>query len=101
MSEVSEMSQESLKENQLYIVREGNLVELKTDPEDLKKVKITEDALASVFALQKSLRQKLGGYKPDVTLVCSALLQHATQQEEAMSVVVHYWKNMADKLIHA
>lgn len=78
----------NLEEGCLYAFKKGALYEIKTDPDDvMKKVKITESAFSEVIRLQRSMRKEMQGYKPDVHLVCSALLEHAAKQDNANEVV--------------
>lgn len=77
-----------LQEGCLYTVKGGELLAIKTDPDDvMKKVKITESALNEVIALQRRLRREMQGYKPDVHLICSALIEHVATIEGATDIV--------------
>ncbi len=77
-----------LEEGCLYTYRKGELHEVQTDPDDImKKVKITESAFAEVIKLQRSLRREMQGYKPDVHLICSALIEHAANLEDVHQIV--------------
>ncbi len=77
-----------LKEGHLYVVKDGVFEEIVTDPEDsLRKIRIIADAYESVICLQKKMRSELGGYKPDLTMVCSSVL-HFFSNDPAAPVVV-------------
>jgi hypothetical protein len=79
---------ENLEEGNLYAFKRGELYEIETDPDDvMKKVKITEDAFAAVVRLQRCMRKVMQGYKPDIHLICSALIAHAAQRDDASDVV--------------
>ncbi len=84
-------NEDELEEGELYVVKKGVLEHIRRDPDDsLKKIRITDDAFSSVVEVQKSMRGALNGYKPDITMVCSALLEQATQSDDALEVVKNY-----------
>jgi hypothetical protein len=79
---------ENLEEGNLYAFKRGELHEIETDPDDvMKKVKITESAFTEVIRLQRRMRKEMQGYKPDIHLICSALIEHVAQRENAREVV--------------
>ena len=55
--------------------------------DDLPKIRITEEALDAIKALCGQMRKRLGGYKPDYTLVASALALWAAKHPDAPEVV--------------
>lgn len=79
---------ENLEEGCLYVYKKGMLQEIETDPDDLmKKIKITPDAFKVASALQNSLRKHMSGYRPDMSTICSALIESGGQAESAVGVV--------------
>ena len=83
--------EEGIEEGKLYKCQNGELVELEIDPDDnMRKIRVTEDAVYAVTELQKNLRKILGGYKPDLSIVSSTLLKHAAEQEDSQEVVRKY-----------
>ncbi len=79
---------EHLEEGCLYAYKRGQLHAIETDPDDvMKKVRITEAAFAEVVRLQRRMRKDMQGYKPDIALVCSALLEHLASLDNASEVV--------------
>lgn len=88
-----------LKSGSFYTVIDGQLQEIERDPEDtLRKVRLMEEAFTSATELQKSLRKHLNGYKPDLTLVCSALIAKYAQDDEAVKTVVQYFQSITMKI---
>ena len=80
-----------LEEGSLYVYKKGTLREVETDPEDLmKRIKITPDAFVDVTNLQRGMRKALQGYRPDISIICSALLANAAQSSEAPNIVRRY-----------
>lgn len=86
---------DDLTEGKLYKLENGELIELQIDPEELRKVKITDDAIQAATAIQKVMRKVLNGFKPDITTVCSALIKGQAQKEDATKVVANFWLEKA------
>lgn len=85
---IDNLTGDELNEGCLYVYKKGVLQEIETDPDDLmKRVKITPDAFSEVSKLQNKMRKHMSGYRPDISSVCSALLKHAANSDEAVSVV--------------
>lgn len=80
-----------IEEGKLYRVQNGELIELILDPDELRKIKVTEDAVTEAINLQKLMRPLLNGFKPDLTTVCSALIKHAATKDDATKVVADFW----------
>lgn len=86
---------EDLEEGALYVYKKGVLHEIESDPDDLmKRIKVTPDAFAKVSQLQRGMRKQMQGYRPDLSMICSGLLAHSAQSEEAQAVVRQYVLNM-------
>ena len=81
-------------EDGLYLVKDGELIRIEQDPDELPKVKITHEVHGRLKELQKSMREVLGGYKPDIVLVASALLYDAVNQDNASETVKRFAKTM-------
>ena len=93
---------DEMQEGHLYTVKDGELVEIPTDPEEtLRKVKITDEAITVAISVQKQMRKYLDGFKPDITTVCSALIMAQAKKEDATKVVSDYWLNMAQRAVSA
>lgn len=93
MSERPENEEEwdDLEEGALYVFKQGELHVIETDPDDLmKKIRITPDAFAELSALQRRMRKLMQGYRPDISVLGSALIAHAAQSESADDVVREY-----------
>jgi len=86
---------DDLTEGKLYKLENGELIELQIDPEELRKVKITDDAIQAATAIQKTMRKVLNGFKPDITTVCSALIKGQAEKEDATKVVADFWLEKA------
>ncbi|RBW47294.1 hypothetical protein DS885_03870 [Psychromonas sp. B3M02] len=86
---------DELTEGKLYKLENGELIELVIDPDELRKVKITDDAIKSATEVQKKMRKILNGFKPDITTVCSALIKAQANKPDATKVVSNYWLEKA------
>jgi len=74
----------SLRRRLLYPIRTGD------DYNALRRVRILEEAYDAAYALARSLRSTLRGYRPDPTLVISALVMYAVRLPEAPVIVQQY-----------
>lgn len=96
---IHENGKEVLKEGGLYVFQDGEFVEIQRDPEDtLKKVRLLDDAIKEATHLQKRMRKALGGYKPDLTTVCSALIIAKAKEDDASKAVVALFAEMTEKM---
>lgn len=87
----NETVQDGLEEGELYIYRKGTLERVQRDEADtLRRIKIAEEAFNEVLKLQKGLRGPMGGFKPGIELICSAVLHHYAQAADAQDVVRRY-----------
>jgi hypothetical protein len=78
-----------LVEGALYVARSGRLERLERDEDDgMKRVRITGEAYERALTLGKRMRGALGGYRPDIALVVSALVMHACQDADTASQAV-------------
>lgn len=90
---------DELQEGKLYVYQDGELKEIERDPDDtLKKVRIMEEAITSATKVQKQLRKQLAGYKPDLSLVCSALIIAKASEDDATQAVVKLFSDITRKL---
>lgn len=79
---------DNLEEGCLYVYKKGMLQEIESDPDDLmKKIKITPDAFKVASTLQNGMRKHMSGYRPDISTICSALIESGGQSDSAVSVV--------------
>ncbi len=86
---------EDLEEGGLYVYKQGELHEIETDPDDLmKKIRITPDAFSELSALQRRMRKLMQGYRPDISVLGSALIAHAAKDSQAEAVVQAFVLNM-------
>jgi hypothetical protein len=90
-----------LIEGHLYVMQNGSLQEIERDPDDtLKKIRIFDDAVHEAVKIQRSVRKILGGYKPDLSMVCSALIiAKAKNEEESMQAVKDLFADMTRKML--
>ena len=79
-----------LQEGELYIVKQGQLRHLERES-DLPKVPVSEAAKAALLELRRECRGALGGFRPDVALVASALIEHAAALPQAEGIVRAYF----------
>ncbi len=88
-----------LQEGHLYTVKDGSLQEIPRDPEDtLRKVRLMDEAVNAAVELQKALRKHMNGYKPDLTLVCSALIVSAAKQPGATKSVANFFLDVTSNI---
>jgi hypothetical protein len=86
---------EDLQEGTLYVFKNGVLQEIEIDQDDqTKKIKITREAHVKAAELQSKLRKALGGYRPDLTTICSALIFEFSNHENVISVVKNFTLNL-------
>ena len=87
----TEVTADELVPGQLYVLEgrngNGHLRHIPRQEDELPRLRITPEALEAVRKLSQGMRKEMGGYKPDITLVASALLLHAASLPEAPSVV--------------
>ena len=95
MSEDDE-SNDELEEGELYVVKKGVLEHIQRDPDDnLRKIRITDSAFETAVNVQRSMRKNMNGYKPDITMVISALVEDsASDIDRSVSVVKGYAQRM-------
>jgi hypothetical protein len=76
-------------EGELYVVRNGRLQHIERF-NDLPKVEVSDTAKEALRALQRRCRRVLGGFRPDIALVASALIEHAAALPQARDIVQAY-----------
>lgn len=79
-----------LQEGELYIVTNGELRHIERTTGDLPKVPISQLAHDRLLDLRRRCRKTLGGFRPDVALVASALLEHSASESSAEAIVAAY-----------
>ena len=78
-----------LDEGELYVFKQGQLQPVERDPDDtMRRVRLTEEAYQRAMTIGKAMRQRLGGYKPDVSLIVSAVLLFGTTNDEEVQQYV-------------
>jgi len=92
----NEEDETELEEGELYVYKKGVLEHVQRDPDDnLRKVRILDGAYEKAVMVQRSMRSKLNGYKPDITMVISALIETgASDASAAADVVKSYAKRI-------
>ena len=68
-------------EDGLYQAQAGTLRKLDVEDDGLKKIRVSPEAFEAVRAVQKQMRSRLGGRKPDLALVAEAMLLKAAELE--------------------
>jgi hypothetical protein len=70
---------QELEEGELYVLKNGNLEHIpRNDDDGMRRIRITEEAYQVAMEIGRTMRKELQGYKPDVSLVASALLLSTT-----------------------
>ena len=83
-------SKSELPEGGFYVVRGGELVRVERSEDDLPTVPVSHAAKDALLQLRRLCRRALGGYRPDLALVASALVLHACEQLDAHTIVVEH-----------
>jgi hypothetical protein len=95
-----EVTADALKTGRMYVLEErGNgeehLRHIPRREDALPRIPITEDALEAIREFRNGMRQQLGGYRPDIVIVISALVIAATRRpEQAIQDVRNYVMQM-------
>ena len=79
-----------MQEGELYIVKDGELKHLPRSDDDLPKVPVSEAARDALLQVRRKCRKALGGFRPDLALVTSALVLYACEREPIAIVVDHF-----------
>jgi hypothetical protein len=82
---------EHRQDGDLYIWRNGRLERIEREDNPMRRVRMTEEAYQIAMELGKTMRQTLNGYKPDISLVVSALVVAAAQDRETASAAVRHY----------
>src|ERR1700674_1283528 len=78
-----------LLEGELYVVQNGRLQHVER-ASDLPKVPVSEAAKEALLNLRRNCRRALGGFRPDIALVASALIEHGASLPQAQDIVQAY-----------
>ena len=78
-----------LQDGEIYVVQNGQLRLIVRD-NDLPKVPISREAREALHGLRRRCRRVLGGFRPDLALVASALIEYAAALPHAESLVKAY-----------
>ena len=88
-------SKSELMEGGFYVVKLGELVRLERSEDDLPTVPMSQAAKDALLQVRRQCRMALGGYRPDVALVASALMLHACEHLDAQAIVVEHFHRVA------
>ena len=88
-------SKSELPEGGFYVVRGGELVRVERSEDDLPTVPVSHAAKEALLQLRRQCRKALGGYRPDVALVISALVLHACKHHDAQAIVVEHFHRVS------
>lgn len=80
-------------EGELYVVRNGRLQHIERFY-DLPKVEVSDGAKDALRALQRRCRRLLGGFRPDIALVASALIEHGAALPQAQDIIEAYAREL-------
>jgi len=83
-----------MQEGELYVVKDGELKHLPRSDDDLPKVPVSEAARDALLQVRRKCRKALGGFRPDLALVTSALVLYACEREPIAIVVDHFHEVM-------
>lgn len=83
-----------MQEGELYIVKDGELKHLPRSDDDLPKVPVSEPARNALLQVRRKCRKALGGFRPDLALVTTALVLYACERDPIAIVVDHFHEVM-------
>jgi hypothetical protein len=86
------VSADELRGGRLYVLVERDdgesyLRHLPRHDDELPRIRITEEALQALREFCRGMRKELNGYRPDLTLACSALIMWAVSRQDAPRVL--------------
>ncbi len=76
----------ALEDGEVYVCRNGKLERLPKSDDGMRRIRITDDAYQAALELGQRLRKDLHGYKPDVSLVASALILERCRETNSTQV---------------
>jgi hypothetical protein len=87
-----DVTADELVNGHLYVLVDGedgsrHLRHIPRNDDELPRIRIMEEALEAIRKLCRGMRQEMGGYRPDYTLVLSALVLDACSRPDAPSLV--------------
>ena len=85
-----------LTEGELYVVQNGQLQHVERAG-DLPKVPVSKAAKEALLNLRRGCRRALGGFRPDIALVASALIEHAAALPQAQDIVQAYAREVLSR----
>jgi hypothetical protein len=85
-----ERTTQTLKEGELYVFERGELRHIDRPANDMPKVLVSKTAHESLLDLRRRCRKALGGFRPDLALVASAIVEHGACASEAETIVARY-----------
>lgn len=88
-------STSELMEGGFYVMKHGELVRLERSVDDLPTVPMSQAAKDALLQVRRQCRSALGGYRPDVALVASALVLHACEYCDAQAIVVEHFHQVS------
>lgn len=75
-------------EDGLYTARAGVITKIEVDEDDdTRKLRVPPNAFDAVRAVQKAMRKRLGGRKPDISLIAEAMLVFSAKQDGIDEIV--------------
>lgn len=77
-------------EDGLYLARDGQLVKLDIEDDGTKKVRLAPAVFDEVRRVQRRMRRRMAGRKPDIGDVAGAMLVFAASAHDIDAVVALY-----------
>ena len=79
-------------EEGLYKYENGQLERIQVSEKEkegdqMRRLRVTQEAYEALIVIQKEMRKTMGGYKPDVSLVASAIIEHISKLENAPEII--------------
>jgi hypothetical protein len=94
---------DELNEGEIYVVQKGKLKHIQREQDDLKKVPLSDEAHVALLDVRRRCRRAMGGFRPDVALVASALIEFVAPLYESAEIVAKYHAKILEdsKAAHA
>ena len=71
------------EDGEVYVCRNGKLERLPKSDDGMRRIRITDDAYQAALEIGQRLRKDRHGYKPDLSLVASALVLESCRETDS------------------
>ena len=93
---------EQIEDGEIYRCEKGKLKLVKREEDEgMRRIRVTEEAFEAIQEVSRAIRRETGGYRPDITLVASALLFSGVPSmgvQRAVEFVQEYGFRMLERI---